>query len=192
MSEAGPKTLGERLLAQEEVTPSLRERYEQKIRDLLEKRFTPAQRACGWMSVASFVLLGGGLVLRALGVGEPLRLPSDLWVLLGVSLLAWLGLEVWFVYALLRPAIDRRREEPWGEAVAAVGTGAFVAVLFWLAWRVDDLATSLQVTAVALIILGYLGGAVLLYFLRRQHRELQVKLLELELRLAELAEKLGR
>jgi hypothetical protein len=192
MSDADPKSLGERLLAQEAVTPSLRERYDQKIRDLLEKRYTPYQRACGWLSVASFVLLGGGLLVRVLGVGEPLRLPPDLWVLLGVSMAAWLGWEVWFVYALLRPTINRRREEPWGEAVGAVGSGAFVAVLFWLAWRVDDLATSLQVTAVALIFLGYLGVAVLLYFQRRHHLELQVKLLELELRLAELAEKLGR
>jgi hypothetical protein len=182
----------DRLLAQEPTNPTLRERYERDVRALLEKRYTPYQRACGWLSVLSFLFLGGGLLARALGYGELLRLPPDLWVLLGVSLASWFAFEVWVVYALLRPALHRTREEPWGEAVAAVGAGAFIGVLFWLAWRVEDLATSLQVTAVALVLLGYLGVAVLLYFQRRLHLETKVKLLELELRLAELAEKLER
>jgi hypothetical protein len=192
MREPDPKSLPERLLAQEAVTPSLRQRYEQEIRNLLEKRFTPYQRACGWLSVATFLFFAVGLGARALGLGEPLNLPPDLWVLLGVSMAGWLALEVWFVYALLRPTLHRTREEPWGEAVGGVAAGAFAAVLLWLAGRVEDLATSLQVTAVALVLFGYLGVTALLYFQRRQHRETQVKLLELELRLAELAEKRER
>jgi len=93
---------------------------------------------------------------------------------------------------LWRGSIHRLGQEPWFEAFGLIVTGAIAAALFWLAWQGDNLATSLQATAVALILFGIVGVLTLWSVQRRHHLETKVKLLELELRLAELAERLDR
>jgi hypothetical protein len=191
VSESRPNSIRDQLVALEATSPSLRERYETNVRALLERRLSPFQRTCAWLSLLVNMLLAAGLLARA-GWDGSLFVPADYWVLLATAVVGLIGSSAWSGYLLWRGSIHRLGQEPWFEALGLIVTGAMAAALLWLARQVDDLASTLQVTAVALILLGIVGVVTLWSVQRRHHLETKVKLLELELRLAELAERLDK
>jgi hypothetical protein len=189
MNEPDPRPFAERLLALEPVTPELRRRYEAALEALLERRLSRPERWLGWLGVAMNLTLVG-LTARGLLAGGP---RYDGWgPLLVVSVLALLGLSGWMAFALVRGSVHRLRHEPYQDAVGAVGVVAFGAAVFWLAGQSPDPGLRLELTALALLFFGAAGGCAVWRSAQRRHLETKLKLLELELHLAELAQKLDR
>jgi hypothetical protein len=181
------RTMGERLTALEPVTPALRDRYELAKRALLERRLTRIERIMGWLYLPLAVGLVGGVGARLLEADPGLR---ALLPLLAVSMVSLLSLGGYILYCLLRPSVHRLRDERWVDVISTLGLAAIAAALLGLGQQAGDLGLRLDLTALSLMFFGATGVCVLLTFLRRHNLENKVKLLEVELRLAELTERL--
>ena len=182
------ESLRERLLELqlEQMPPALRERYDQEVRAMLEKRMTGTDRKV-WlggtvMSAVFAVLLGTFAIIVPPGVPLPARIPVAVGALFSVGF-AILGVRV-----LRRGSIDLKFDTSvcirmvWGFAVL---TAIMFAVMSLL---VPDRIVGLWMMIFGLVVL--VVGAVFLirHVIEQSELKTREKLLEIEYRLAELAE----
>ena len=177
----------ERLLRLEQVTPALKERYDKEIQATLEKRLTRTDRKV-WlggtvMSVVFAVFLGAMAIIPPLAeVPLLVRIPNAVGVLFCVAF-AILGVRI-----LLRGSMDLKFDTSviigmvWGLAVLTVIMFTVMSLL------VPDRIVGLWMMIFGLVVL--VVGAVFLIRHAIAQSELKTceKLLEIEYRLAELAE----
>jgi len=177
----------ERLLRLEQVTPALKERYDKEVQAMLEKRLTGTDRKV-WlggtvMSVVFAVFLGAMAIIPPLAeVPLLVRIPNAVGVLFCVAF-AILGVRI-----LLRGSMDLKFDTSviigmvWGLAVLTVIMFTVMSLL------VPDRIVGLWMMIFGLVVL--VVGAVFLIRHAIAQSELKTceKLLEIEYRLAELAE----
>lgn len=171
------------LLKLEQVTPALKERYDKEINAMFEKRISGTRRWV-WLGCA---LLGAGfaVLFGALAIMSPAGFPLAGRIGFAMGMLFGMG---WFVLGLkvfYRGAIDL----PLDSAAAA-----------WMAWALPvTMVTIFMVSApdsivgIRMIVSGLvflvMGLAFLLrHVIEQSERKTRERLLEIEYRLAELAE----
>jgi len=180
-------SFSERLLRVEQVTPALKERYDKEVQAMLEKRLTGTDRKV-WlggtvMSVVFAVLLGAMAIIPPLAeVPLLVRIPN------AVGVLFCVGFAILGVRILHRGSMDLKFDTSviigmvWGFAVLMVIMFTVMSLL------VPDRIVGLWMMIFGLVVL--VVGAVFLIRHAIAQSELKTceKLLEIEYRLAELAE----
>jgi hypothetical protein len=175
----------ERLLEVEQITPSLKERYDKEIQMMLEKKLTGFRR---WIWLAQAVAsLAFAVFFGTLAVTLPAAFPWP----------GRLGLAGGVVFAIGWAALGIRVFRR-GSLDLKIDTGA-IATLSWclpvflvtifMVWAPDSIA-GLRMILFGLVFL--VGGAVFLirHVIERSELNAREKLLEIEYRLAELTEAL--
>jgi hypothetical protein len=176
----------DRLLAAEPLSPAFRERLEQELHTMFVRELTTPRRIV--LAVWALVALGSGLLCGWLSVTEP-GLPAPARIGLGVGTLFGLAWAVVLWRISRRAAIDLRVD---GRRIAAMVWGFTVLMMIFFliaSLSVDDRLLGILMVGNGLAFL--VGAAVYWLTYRIEHTELMLRerLLELELRIAELAER---
>ena len=177
----------ERLFKLEPATPALKEQYDKKVQAMLGKRLTGTDRKV-WlggtvMSVVFAVLLGAMAIIPPLA-----EVPLFVRVPPAVGVLFCVGFAIFFLRVLRRGSMDLKFDTSviigmvWGLAVFMVTMFTVMSLL------VPDRIVGLWMMIFGLVVL--VVGAVFLIRHAIAQSELKTceKLLEIEYRLAELAE----
>lgn len=185
MDRADPRSFAEQLMQSEPGDDELRRRYEEGKLALLERRIPPWLRRMGWLTLPLYGFLIIGCGYRLLMVRP--ALPRELAALDAVSAAGLLALGLWLLRVLLRGGRATWRDDRAMEWIGGLGLCALSLALFELAGSLDDPHIARRLAAFSTILL--VGGAfgTLLERIRRSKMEVRVQLLELELRVAELA-----
>ncbi|MEN6493434.1 MAG: hypothetical protein ABFD16_04005 [Thermoguttaceae bacterium] len=177
----------ERLLELEPMTPAVKERYDQEVRAMLEKRITGTDRKV-WlggtvMSVVFAVLLGVFAIIPPLAEVPLLaRLPVALGVLFCVGF-AILGVRV-----LRRGSMDLKSDTSFLIGMTWGGVVLTVAMFMIMSLLIPDRIVGLWLSVFGVVVLVI--GAVFLirHGIAQSELRTREKLLEIEYRLAELVE----
>ena len=190
------KTLRERLLNMETLHPMTKGTYREQVQAMLDTRLDIAQR----IGFALLALVG---LLTAIGFSGPASTDThnmEGTVLYQVPMIfgflvsaAWTALTGW---AALRGVI-RRTHRPWIAATAlAMGFVYIVTLMFIFVTPISQeesrTALGTQFTLVGFFLLNTIGLCAILGVLYRGQFKSQEKLLEIEYRLADLAEKIEK
>jgi hypothetical protein len=184
MSHADEPTFAGRLMKADPGDVELRRRYEEAMLALVERRLTPWQRRLGWLSLP----LNCGLC-AVVGYRVATAVPAEPreWVVLyAVCSLGLLAMGLWTQRVLIRGGLVTCRDDRAMEWIGVLGLGALSFALIGIANSLEDVRVSLGIYGCIAVLL--VGGAfsVLIERIRRSRLETRVKLLELELLVAEL------
>lgn len=185
MNHVDPPSFAERLMKSEPRDDGLRRRYEESKLALMERRLTSWQRRLGWfvLPVYGVLIVGVGYLLLK---GNPAE-PRELFVLDAVSGVGVLALGLWVLRVLFRRGRVTWQDDQAMIWISGLGLFALSFALFEFALSLEDLHAARRLEAFSTVLLvGGLFG-MLLERIRRSMLETRVKLLELELRVAELA-----
>lgn len=182
------KTFQDKLLALEKPNPTYREKYERQVKAMVEKKLT------GWTKLAHIEGLILGLFFFVLFGTLAVIVPSEfplwgraIWVLGAVFGLAIVVFEGWL---LKRGTINLKEDE-----MAMAGLGwAFVVIVGCIvlvfSGSLPDPLTGIHMLVALLFFLVMAAVFMMRAFVQRSELNTREKLLEIELHLAELAEKL--
>ncbi|HEX2972236.1 MAG TPA: hypothetical protein VHP11_07875 [Tepidisphaeraceae bacterium] len=181
--------LGERLLSYEPADTQFGEKYRKEISALLRREFPVGRRRAQILCGVVFVLVGlfGVVVLPWMASPPPL---FSWWpVFVSCGFMGIVGA------AMLGGAI--RRTNVFGQQAVWFGFGMLFMVaqgviLLNGSWRAEDAMVRGQLAQGAFVLLAILGVSTIVYFIEYYHKRTQLKLLELEYRLAELTAKITR
>lgn len=179
--------LGDLLASQEPVRPDLRERYEEKVRQMLEKKLNTIQKTMYSVSAGIAVAMAAGFGWIGITAEELPPLARGTFGIGAIFALVWVGMMV----RILRKGsthtiLDENAQGGW-----AYGVTLLVAVsTLMLAGQNPDATRSVFMVVSALVF--FLGGCVALLLARIQQSEMKTRenMLEIEYRLAEIAESL--
>jgi hypothetical protein len=186
VNHVDPPEFAELLMKSEPGNDELRRRYEEGKLALFERRLTPWQRWLGWLTlpVYGLLIIGSGYLLL---MAKP-ALPRELVVLEAVSAVGVLALGLWILRVLLRGGRVTWQHDQAMVWIGGLGLCAVSFAMFEIARSLEDTHTAqrLEFFSTVLLVGGVFG--VLLERIRRSKLEMRVKLVELELRVAELAQ----
>jgi hypothetical protein len=177
----------ERLLRLEQVTPALKERYDKEVQAMLEKRITGISRwvvlGSAVMSVVFAVLL---VVWAIIPPAEEVPLPARIPVAVGA--LFSVGFAILLLRVFRRGSIDLKFDTS-----VYIGMVWVFAVLMVIMFMVMSLLAPDRIAGLWMMIFGLVVlvvGAVFLirHVIEQSELKTREKLLEIEYRLAELAE----
>ncbi len=182
------KTFDEKLLGMEKTNPSLKERYEKEKKKMLEKKLT------GWTKVSQFVSLimglGFAVIFGTLAVIVPKEFP--LWGRSIFALGALFGLVLIIVQVsiLKKGKLDLKKDEIVGAGFGWAFIVIVATIVLVFSGKLPDRVIAVQML-VNLIFFEIAAAAGLIKaFIQRSELNTREKLLEIELCLAELSEKL--
>jgi len=191
------KRFVDRLLAADPPSQDARGRYEREVHAMLEKTFTPRQRGLYLVFALLFGLLGAvhsltGLGILVTAVGKPASRPEPAYLFLVTGVLAT-GLAILFVAGRLFLAywkgVQSQRTAPGRAAVVGVAYVGLLGCLFLLMARHIEMLQD-EVRIVGLVLLVYAAVAWVRHRVAQGELRTIEKLLEIELRLAEIGEAL--
>jgi len=184
MKHVDPPSFAERLMRSEPGNDELRRGYEEGKLALMERRLTPWQRRIGWFGLPLYGLL---VVLSGYMMANPAE-PRELAVLDAVCIVGLLALGLWIFRAMLRGGRVTWHDDQTMQWIGGLGLCALSFAMSELAGSLEDIHAARRLNGFAtLLLVGGIFG-VLLERIRRSMLETRVKLLELELRMAELAQ----
>ncbi len=173
----------EQLLKMEQVTPALKERYDREIQAMLEKQLTGVRRWV-WLGSAimgvAFVLLFGTLAIIA-----PADFPIYGRVIFAAGALFGIGWAVLAARIFRRGSLDLKKDSG---AAAGMAWGLPVIILTLCMVSAPDTIVGLRMILSGLVFL-VMGAAFLMrHVIELSELKTRERLLEIEYRLAELAE----
>ncbi len=180
----------ERLLKAERLNTAFKQKYEQEVRAMLEQKLTGARR-WAYIGAAAMGIAFAGL-FGTLAIILPREFP--IWGRFIFAMGAVFGLT-WAVLAggIVRKGVIKLKTDPTAMAGMSWGLCVIVVTVLMLAQRdFPDPITGVSSLVIGLIFL--VMAAVFMIFNRIDQAGLktQEKLLEIEYRLAELAEEMGK
>jgi hypothetical protein len=172
----------DRLLKMEQASPALKEQYTKEIQAMLEKQLTGIRR---WAWLASGLL---GIVFTLLFGTLAIVIPAEFpwWGRLGFAAGALFGIG-WLVLGI---KVFRRGSENLKLDSAAVGMGwglTLFMVTVAMVWAPDNLA-GVRSILIGLVFVVFSVVGLLQHWIEKSELKTHEKLLQIEYRLAELAE----
>jgi hypothetical protein len=164
----------------------LRRRYEEGKLALMERRLTPWHRRIGWLGLPVYgvLIIGGGYRLLMANPAEP----RELAVLEAVCFVGVLAMGLWVLRVLLRRGRVTWQDDQAMEWVGFLSLCALSFALFEFARTLEDTQAARRLDFLSTVLLVGAVFGVLLERIRRSKLETRVKLVELELRMAELTQ----
>lgn len=182
------KILRNKLLDMEKPNPSHREKYEKEIREMFEKKLT-SYRKLGHI-VGLIMGLGFAVLFGTLAVILPKEFPlwgRFMWAVGAIFGLAFVGVEGWI---LKKGTINLKKDNM---AMAGLGWGFIVimaTITLLFSGKLPDPVKGVHMLVCVLIFVVMAAVGLLKAIIERSELNTREKLLEIEYRLAELAEKL--
>ncbi|MBN1974429.1 MAG: hypothetical protein JW787_12380 [Sedimentisphaerales bacterium] len=181
-------TFDEKLLGLEKINPSLKERYEKEKKNMLERKLT------GWTKMSHVIGLLMGIGFTLLFGTIAIIIPSEfpLWgrSMFAIGALFGLAIIAFEIFIFKKGKVDLKKDEV---AAAGLGWGLIViagTIVLVYSGKLPDRVVGVHML-VSLIFFEVASASMLLKaFLQRSELNTREKLLEIELRLAELSEKL--
>jgi hypothetical protein len=173
------------LLAAEPVTPGLRRRYEQEIQKMIEKKLSGPRRWV-WL-VAAIGGLAMAVVFGTLSVTMPYRFPPAGRVGFAGGALFSLGWAI-LGWRIFRRGVLDLKSDTWAYAALAWGLPLFILTIFMVSAPNTLMGLRMIVSGLAFLLMG--AVFLIRYVIESSELKTREKLLELEYRLAELAEAL--
>lgn len=183
------RRLGDALAAQEPMSPRLREKYDQEIKNMLEKRLNRIQKVMIWFSALMAAAMAGGFGWLAVTVTDLPTLARSTFAVGAAFALAWVGMMVRIRRkGTIHLIFDENAQGGWAYGVTLL----VVISLLLLAGENPDATRSVFMVVSGLVF--FLGGCLSLLLARIQQSEMRTreKMLEIEFRLAELTEAVVR
>jgi hypothetical protein len=190
---SGYDRFSDRLIAAEQVDAKQKERYEMEMQRMLNPALTPARRVLA----AIFAVVG---LLAAVDFGvtsATARMSGDYagWgrAVLGVMAALTLALAITLGRMAIRGTVDLRRDISTVTKIRWAISLMVSVVAFVIAWADAHYGTGKASAFYAAMGLAFLGACSVLVIKDRVHQSslnVRQKLLEIELRLAEMSEKL--
>jgi len=186
MNEQLRKAFADELLAAETLTPSYREKYEREIAEMIEKKLTARSRVWLWLCMCAGLAFSGVFGYAILATTQP-----NVMATVGLSTcvvfgLAWAVVMAW---TLKRGSVDMRVHP-----MATAGLSwAFVVIVMTMLIVESGENRSIESVGAVVNGLAFLVMAAMFLISARIHQsELRTreKLLEIELKLGEVAERL--
>jgi hypothetical protein len=193
MSEL-PDNFAQRLIRTDTVNPAAVESLQREIDSLVERKLSRTGR---WtFAVMGFVWLAGAgwmalLMMRRIAPPASPLSPSVSTLLVGVlvvSIVMFVMLACLSFWTAYSATVRRQSYAMWSMASSMIAMGA-VGVLFVRAGMVN---ANHDFTFFGMVMLALLGGAVLGNQLQSLHARLRQKLLEIDLHVTQVAERLER
>lgn len=185
-----PNSFRDRLLQAEQVSPAHKEKYDKEVREMLEQKLTGARRLAYIGSAA--IGIGFALLFGTLAIIVPKGFPIAGRFIFAMG--AIFGLA-WAVFAggIVRKGVINLKTDPTAMAGMSWGLCVIVVTVLMLAQRdFPDPITGVSALVIGLIFL--VMAAVFMIFNRIDQAGLKTreKLLEIEYRLADLAEEMAK
>jgi MFS family permease len=178
-----------RLLAAQRVEPTLRQRYETEMKAMFEQTLTKPRKISFMLSIAICAVMTVMLTIAALSTTTA---PPAMRIGLGLGALYALGWIVMSARVLRRGTFQPRRD---GRAMSAwpwVFMVTLVMVILIATGRQKDSVKSVWMLLYALVFLVMASMFVIQYWIGEARMKVEERLLEVQLRVAELAEELKR
>jgi hypothetical protein len=181
------KTFRDKLLDMQKTSNDYKEKYEKEVKAMFEKKLTGLTRT--WAIVGLIMGLGFFILFGSLAVIVPREFPlwgRFVWALGAVFGLGFAGLETW---VLKKGAVNLKTDN-----IAMAGLGwAFVvivaSIILVFSASFPDPMKGVRALVAVLIFLVLAAVGLLKAFIQRSELNTREKLLEIEYRIAELAEK---
>ena len=185
MAYSDASSFADRLMQSESSSDALRHRHEEKRLALTERRLTSVQKWMGWLALPLYIGLIGGLGYRLLTTNP--SQPREWMILEIVCALGLLAIGLWILRVLLRGSRVTWRDDRAMEWISLISLCGMSFAFFEIAQSLEDIHIALRLHGCITVLL--VGGVIslLLERIRRAKLETRVKLLELELRLLDLA-----
>lgn len=175
----------DRLLKMEQVTPALRERYDKEIQAMLEK---PLTGVCRWTTLIWTVMgLGAAILGGTVAIIAPSPLPLTGRIGLAAGALLGIGFAVMGLRIVWRGSINLRTETAAYAALAWILPVILVTLLMVSA---PDSIVGLRRIICGLVFLVMGAMFLIRHVVEQSELKTREKLLEIEYRLAELAEQM--
>lgn len=176
----------EQLLGAEQLTPSYREKYEKEVHAMIEKKLTGVRK---WSHIGGLIMgLGFTVLFGTMAVIAPKGFP--LWCRFGFAAgavfgLAFAGFSAWI---LKKGTINLKKDTM---IAAGLGWGfimVFATLVLVYSGRLPDPITGVRMLAAVLVYEVAAAAMLLRVFIERSELNTREKLLEIEYRLAGIAE----
>jgi hypothetical protein len=186
------KRFVDELLAADAPSPDARARYEAEVRAMLDETLTPRERRMYLLNAVVSFLMGVGIAWAATFKFplEPPPLTHFISAILAANSLASLAIAGLFFRGFWKGVVKRRSSRGWA---AGVGV-AYLGMLGWLFLLMGQYVPErLQhdVRVFGLVLLVYAAVAWVRHGVTQAEARMTEKLLEVELRLAQIGEALG-
>lgn len=178
-------TFRDRLLESEPLDLELRKTYEREIENMFERKLTPVRKAAFAMTIV--VGLGSAALCGFLALTEP-ELPPLARAGLSTGVLFGVAWAVVSFVIVRRGAINLKTHGHWMASMVWIFTLLMVIFFLMIAASMDDQLRGLLMVANGLVFLICAAVHWISYKIDDARLSTREKLLELELRLAELAE----
>lgn len=192
MNESRRK-FAEQLAASKPTDPGFRQSYEKELRDMLDQKLTADQKRSRWVAVVAALLMSGLMAwvgLESMRAFTPeFHLPAYIGVYMFLTSAAFLAAAAIFG-ATIWQGVHRRQTHGRTMAMVAVTYVGLTAWLFLLAARVTPELLRHDFLVFGLVLMVYGAIAWVRHRIGQAELNTREKLLEIELRLAKIAEAL--
>jgi len=184
------ETFREQLLSEEKVSPELRERYREEVRNMLERKLTKREKIAWTFGIVLgcfFFVFFGYHALFA-----PPGFPLIGRIVFGLGPVFALAYIVFSVSVLRRGKLHRIRTEEWSTRIIYIFVVLMMAIALVWSGRMEDQVGGISMVLNMLVFLILFG--ILPMIINRVNKaewKLREDLLRIELDLAELREKMG-
>ena len=173
----------EQLLKSEQVTPALKERYEREIQAMLEKQLAGVRR---WVWLGSAIMGAAFAVLfGTLAIITPAGFPLVGRVGFAAGALFGIGWAVLGIRVFRRGLLDLKKDS--GAAAGMAWALPVLLLTMWMVWAPDTIV-GLRMILCGLVFLVMGLGFLMRHVIELSELKTRERLLEIEYRLAELAE----
>lgn len=197
MNEA-KKRFVDQLLAADAPSTDARQNHEKRMRAMFEKTLTRGERRgylvgtiiCGLYGLAAiFPGLDAlfGWSSPRIPVGPELKFIRTCYLLTGIALLAVAAI---FFRAYRRGIVNQRTANDWSAGTAVGLTGVLGCLFLFMAREIPEMLGGDEMGILGLVLMGYAAVAWIRHCVVRAEMRTAEKLLEIELRVAEIEEAL--
>ena len=185
-----PQKLGQQLTALEPVNSAARESYERRLQNILEERLSvPVRGFCVAVGLACFLFAAGAAYAVFFDREAYTYWPN---LLLGVVVtVSATAIGAGLIRVAVCGIYRRQREGRWAASMCLLLLAAWGLFMLLAAFGLPDDLRQVFL-ALGLVCLGAAGFVAQRLSAARAHLALDKRLLELELHLAEISERLGR
>ena len=184
------RKLRDQLVGLESFSPALQERYRKGVKAMLEKRLSGAQRLA-W-SISSSLSVAIAVFFAIVAYKLPSRVPV---IVRGTFIMGIFFSAAWAVLGFTivrRGVINRRKHINAGHALTFLFTLALMIIFLFIGQKMPDGIKGIQLILFGMVFLLSSGvPSLMLKHMNDAELRLREQMLNLELRIAELAEKQG-
>jgi hypothetical protein len=181
------KSFADQLIAAQHVEPTLRQRYEQEMKAMLEQPLTRTRKTSFTLSAILCTIMTVMLTIAALSSH---RAPIGVRIGLGLGAVYAAGWLIMSIRILRRGTFNVRSDSKILSAWPWIFTVALVTLLLFMTGQRADSVKSVWMLLYGLTFLGMASMFLIQHWISDARLKVEERLLEVQLRVAELAEEM--